>query len=292
MQDLNDYKSTSDNHYIFFDLKDVKFTLAELFGYFFKGFIERFNFIGDFDETLRRCLHIIETEPQNVMPIDLFEYCTYGVNGNPYLVAKDGVYKEKWVPLVGGGASLHKTYYDVYLTKNSCASVHLNYMAERLFFMAFPTLRTLPVFNVVENKYPECVKKITRNTPVKELDKILDYQFDFESKLTVGDLVELVTNPSLMEQKEPKSLFTIYADGNIFLTLTPDYKTGDDKHKCLNLKAEDFIERDWNAVISRHNHYGKNGKELKNADVLAYGSHIVDVFRCVIFNPDECVSPK
>ena len=291
MKDLTNYKSTSDNHYIFFDLKDVKFSLSELFGYFFKDFIERFNFIGDFDETLRRCLHIIESEPHNVMPRDLFEYCTYGVNGNPYLVAKDGVYTEKWLPSWQGGG-LKKTYYDVYLTQHSCASVHLNYMAERLFFMAFPTLRTLPVFNVVENAYPECVKKITRNTPIKELDKILNYQFDFESKLTVGDLVKLVADPSLMEQKVPKSLFTIYADGNIFLTLTPDYKTGDVKHKCLNLRAEDFIERDWKAVIRRHNHYGKNGKELNNADVLAYGSHIVDVFRSVIFNPDECVSPK
>lgn len=276
MQGLTKYKSTSrGNNFIIFSLEDVPFTLRELFGSLYKDFIERFNFIGDFEKTLDRCVHIIHKNPLYCDDSSLFDYCAWRQD-EKFLVAKDGVYTEKLV-VEGGVGKMVKTYHDVYVCKPIYADLALNVIGTELFFMAFPFLRGTSVFNISEPRYPSVVKKLTKDTPVSQIENVLNYPIDCDKKLSIGDIVDIITNPDKVDDMIPKSLFTIYANGHIFMAINPSEKDVS-KRFSLFLNAEDFITRDWGKVLERRIGAYKDDKIGKFVD--KYNRDIVNDMNC------------
>ena len=244
MRNINNYEiADRKNDFLRdFDIKDVKFPLRELFAHIFDDFIRTFTFTT-YEDTLDACITCIESPSSGILSRDLFDYGIWS-GDMKFLVGNNMVYSERNV-IENGKPRMVKTFHDVYVVKYQYADLALNEIASYLFFIAFPQILADKDFTKPERKYPNVVHNLKPETLLRDLDRILSYQLDFKRGLTLGELCRLITDPSEADKMELNPIFSIYANGHIFLKL-------DGSDNALVLTASDFIKRDWKEVEKRN----------------------------------------
>ena len=184
----------------------------------------------------------------------LFDYSLWG---SDFLVEKDVYYSERCNRSTQ--YQTIRTDYNVYVCSNRFADLALNEIATYIFNKRFPELNKGNFLEEVK-KYNDDIKKLPTSTSAK----LSDIGNFLSSELTIQDLIDIYANgkkKDVSEEMTFTSLFTIYADGSIFLKV-------DKKHdESLYLKIEDFLNKDWNAVEKRYvfsiSLYDENGERIK-----------------------------
>ena len=239
-----------DRRFIFFDINEEKYSLQELLNglSIFTSFMQKWNVSADW------IISVIEKDPQ-IKVNDLFDYTTATT---PFLTAEKGVYTEKWVQ--NGGQYYKKTTnYDVYVTSAQYVDLSLNILARHAMQFHFPKLfEGIMLFDGVR-KYSPKVHDVKSTTLVADLEKItwdLDYP-----KLTVADLVQMMTDQSKMDMLVQKPRLKVYQNGNMFMSLASTLEE-ENKVPSLYLEPSDFFNKDWNAVKNRHVFSIPGGKHI------------------------------
>lgn len=246
MINLKDFKSNVDGkNFIMFNIKETKFSLKELLD----GFDSFKMFMNTYNVSLDWLIKAIENDPQ-INVNDLFDYT---ISKTPFLSDKNGVYTRK---LINEGGNLHEeiTHYDVYVTISQFYGLIFNRLARMAMKFHFPALFEKP-FTFKARKYSEKVHEIKMDTLIKNVNKLLSCDFDYDD-IMVSDLIDIMNGNG--DAMIDKSMFAIYGnDGNhIFLHLdqTKDYDS-------LYLRPSDFFNGDWDAVKNRNVYSIKNGKD-------------------------------
>lgn len=231
--------NVQDRRFLFFDINEEKYSLPELLNGLskFTSFMQKWNVSADW------IISTIEKDPQ-IKVNDLFDYTTVRT---PFLTAEQGVYTEKWVNEDGRYYN-KKTIYDVYVTSAQYVDLSLNILARHAMRFHFPTLfEGIMLFDGVR-KYSPKVHDIKMTTLVADLEKItwdLGYP-----KLTVADLVQMMTGQVDKDVLTQKPRLKVYQDGNMFMSLAPTLEE-ENNAPSLYLNPSDFFNGDWDAVRNR-----------------------------------------
>ena len=187
----------------------------------------------------------------------LFEYQTYKT---PFLVSSNDVYTCKYECGVWGYRKEVKTFYDVYVSANTYASLALNDIARELMFTRFPYFME-PPFVEVEKRFKDNINNLPKNTNTKLSD--IEHGIIFDNDLTIKDLINLYLDEGYKDSSTTKSLISIYSDGNMFFL-----KVGKREHEhSLYIPTKAFLEKDWEAIenvkVSSVCLYDDNGELIK-----------------------------
>ena len=271
MMYLKNFKSTVSGEY-WNDVKDVSnygFDRRELF--------ERLSF-EDAAKTVGMSLDDFEQYVKDncIADRDLFEFSVFAHNS--VLIKERGLYTEGYDKVA---KKMVRSYYDVYITKNTYLSVAVNRHLADWTVRRFPFLGS-EMFTKTDYKFPESIRKAW---PMKFADSIgnavhgLDIECD---SITVEDFVNIHMREDYVNVKVTKPNFSCYATGSIFIP------TGTGEHHTLYLTYTDLTNKDWKAVEERTvfsipNGTDKYGKPIrfdgKQKDAPYFNSPVVEEVR-------------
>ena len=234
--------------YITFDISNTPYSREELLN----GLPKFKEFMAKWQCDSKLMLEAIDS--LYISDKSLFDYSLWG---SDFLVEEDVYYSERCNRSTQ--YQTIRTDYNVYVCSNQFADLALNKIATYIFNKRFSELNKGNFLEEVK-KYNDDIKKLPTSTSAK----LSDIGYFLSSELTIQDLIDIYANGKKKDVSEEvvlTSLFTIYADGNIFL------KVDKKRDYSLYLKIEDFLNKDWDAVEKRYvfsiSLYDENGERIK-----------------------------
>lgn len=219
--------------YITFDISNTPYSREELL-----------NGLPKFKEFMARwqCDSKLMLEAIDALCISdksLFDYTLYGKD---FLVEENAYYSERCNRSTQ--YQTIRTDYNVYVCSYQFADLALNEVGAYIFKKRFPELFE-GNFLTETKKYKENVKELPTSTSAK----LSEIDYELRNDLTIQNLIDIYANGKKKDVSEKMvftSLFTIYADGSIFL------KVDEKRDYSLYLKIEDFLNKNWEEVEKRH----------------------------------------
>lgn len=212
----------------------------------------------------------------------LFEYT---ICKNDFLVANNGVYKDKVVK-EGYRSRLVTTHYDVYITANQFASLALNKVAKRVVEGKYPMFLEAP-FLKREKRFKDNIEELPM-TPDAYLGDI-DSVVVFDNDISIGDLIKLYTDKNYKYSYIDKPIWAVYSESH-YIYFTIDKSKGG---HTLAITFEQLQNGDWESVENHHVQsiclYDNNGEQIKGKwfegkqkDAPYFNSPIVEAVKKIV----------
>lgn len=208
------------------------------------------TFMDEFDCSLDEFCEILDT--LCIRDSQLFDYNTYG--DNKLMIAKDYFYTRKYKH-----REYVKVYYDLYIAVDNYVNLALNDVAREIFKRRFPEFMNRP-FIKIKKRFNEKINELPKNKCIKM--STIDSFIYFDNNLTIDDFIKCYTDPNYMNSDVEESIFKIYSDGSIYMTV--------DSTKCghtLGFTYKNLVNKDWKSIEEKHVFsillYDKNGDIIK-----------------------------
>ena len=197
-----------------------------------------------------------ELDEHRVMDRDLFEYT---ITATDFMVAKDGVYTEKWKK-----NEMVKTSYNVYINSSYYLGCVFNRLAEDWVIKKCPFLYD-KAFTKEVFRFPETVRTMLPTDTKVSIDDAL-HGLSIEGKdLTIEDIINIYTVDGYRYDKVIKPDFSAYEGGDVFLNL------GEKSGHCLHMTVRDLIDKNWDAICERKVYSIENGKTPDGKNIFYDG---------------------
>ena len=172
------------------------------------------------------------------MDKELFEYTTFCYAGNKdFMVSENDVYTEKWK-----NGRILTTTYNVYITSYKYVSLLLNQVAEKILLSRFPFMFQYP-FVKQEKMFNESITLPNKKTPIKKLS----INSLSNKDITIEDFIKLYTKKDYKNSIINKSLFKVYANGQVFLELDDKKDYG----SSLYMTYSELENNDWDSIANK-----------------------------------------
>ena len=230
---ITDFKSNVKNiDWFFVNLKEIGLRRGTLFAelHAFQSFMSIFNCTPS---------ELVEiTERLGIDDRSLFEY---SISTSPFLVSRNGIYTEKWKN-VNGHYDKVTTFYDVYVTNNSYVSLYLNKVAQELVKKNMPYLLGEQFSHTARRFDKEFIKELPTNLNTSVSDVLYKIS-PFATRLSVGDLVKLYTDPTYKDSLITEYEWSVYHDGNLYIHIDED-KPG----YSIHTNYRTLLSKNWEAI--------------------------------------------
>lgn len=196
----------------------------------------------------------------NKLHLNVRNFFQFSLNGL-ILIKKKALYKEKWEK-----GECVKTFYDVYLSANEYSSLHYDNVATYILEEAYPTIFKNSLFKNHVRKYPN-------NIDIKPYYTIGDVSHNHEyDKLTMEDIVKLITNPNEVNALKEESKFSLYSGIDFFFLKLGSIEVQGIKYDySLYIPYNAIFNKDWSEIekqfvtnIIKPNANEKLGKDSNN----------------------------
>ena len=230
----NKFKCTNkDSKYFFVDLNKLSYTRKELLSSFagYKEFIETFKTSVEELEEILDGLCISDRS--------LFDFTTFNTG---FLVDENGIYTSKFEYKHGLPVET-KTYFNVYICESSFSSLALDKVAEEIIKRRFPELFKAP-FTVFKKRFNSNINELPKSANC--LLSNVDSEIISDNNLTIQDLIDIYTNPEVIDSVKEFPLIKVYSSGDIFLTIDEN-KAG----HTVCMTTDCLFNNDWEAIEER-----------------------------------------